>query len=162
MSYTEINSVTVNKLTLEQYQALRANNALNADEIYNITDMTDYACYALRVGRVIPIGNFIFLCETPIDFTGVPLNTDLLRLVGSNNTNISLRLVQESGSYILGAYAGGNRIQTIGTGTSISQIIRSVQYIQPNSGYGLYARVDYIHSSVIDKIDSWARINYVF
>lgn len=162
MSYTEIGSVTVNKLTLEQHQALRAANALNANEVYNISDISDYVSYALRVGRVIPIGNFIFLNSAPIDFTGIPLNTELIRLVGSNGVSIGLRLAHESGSYILGAYASGNRIQTIATGTSVSQITRSVEYIQPNSGYGLYAKVDFIHSSVIDKIDSIARINFTF
>ena len=161
MSYTEINNVTVNKLSLEQYQALRAANALNANEVYNISDMADYSCYALRVGRVIPVGNFIFLCNTPIDLTGVPLDTDLIRLVGSNGAIISLRLANENG-YILGAYGGGSRIQTIATGNSISQITRSVEYIQPNSGYGVYARVDFIHSSLIDRIDSFARINFSF
>ena len=162
MSYTEINNVTVNKLSLEQYQALRAANALNANEVYNISDIADYACYAMRVGRVIPIGNFIFLNSAPIDLTGVPLNTDLIRLVGTNGTNIALRLVYENGSYIVGAYASGNRIQIIATGTSISRIMRSVEYIQPNSGYGLYAKVDFIHDSVIDKIDNIARINFAF
>ena len=162
MSYTEIGSVIVNKLTLEQYQALRAANALNANEVYSITDISDYVSYALRVNRVIPIGNFIFLNSSPIDLTGIPLNTDLIRLVGTNGANIALRLAHENGSYIIGAYASGNRIQTIATGTSIAQITRSVEYIQPNSGYGLYAKVDYIHPLLMSKIDSIARINYSF
>lgn len=158
----EVNNVTVNKLSLEQYQALRAANALNADEVYSIQDIEDYVYYAMRVGRVIPIGNFIFLSSNPMDFTDVPLNTELIRLVGTNGANIGLRLVHESSGYILGAYANGSRIQVIATGTSVSQITRSVPYIQPNSGYGLYAKVDYIDSSVIDKIDNVARINFDF
>ena len=158
----EVNSVTVNKLSLEQYQALRASSALNADEVYSIQDIGDYVYYAMRAGRVIPIGNFIFLSSSPIDFTGVPLNTELIRLVGTNGTSISLKLVKENNNYIVGAYAGGNRIQVIAAGASVTNITRSVQYIQPNSGYGLYAKVDYIDSSVIDKIDNIARINFDF
>lgn len=161
MGYTEINNVTVNKLSLEQYTALRAANALNADEVYSISDIDDYLPYSLRVGRIVPVGHFIFFRDT-FSLEGIPLNTDLVRMVGSNSAVITLRLAYESGKYILGAYASNSRIQTIAEGTDITNIVTAVSYISPNSGYGLYAKIDYIHADIMNMIDNIARIDWTF
>lgn len=42
MSVTTTNNVVINKLTLEQYKTLKANNQINANEVYSISDLDEH------------------------------------------------------------------------------------------------------------------------
>ena len=169
MAYTETNNVIINNLTFAQYKALRAINALNANQAYCITDidLVIDACvpaWAIRTGKVIPAGNFLFLNQSTVDMSALPTNTTLLTLKGSSGLTVNLSIVEESGQYVCKAIpVGASWTQTISTGASLSTMQAAIEYLSITStGYGDFVTIEYVHSALLNIVDNLIKFNQKF
>lgn len=166
MSVSEHSGVIVNHVTLAKYRELKAAGQLVNTETYVITDLDEYIddlsnekYWQLRAGRVIHAGNYLFLNQSALDFTGAPVNTTLITLVGQSGVTVNMKLRQSSGRFELVATVVNGADQVLATGSSLSSMSFTQEYLSiTTTGYGLFCKVAFVHDSVKSVMDGSIRI----
>lgn len=167
MSVTEYDGVIINKLSLEQYKTLKANNQLVSTQTYVITDIDEHLDTALnnmqwqvRVGKIFIVGNIV--CNNSVlNLSNMPLNTTLLIFKGQNNQEVSFKIVYQQNVYKYIIFIENtDYVEVIAQGQEMNSLVStSTKDIITQAGYGDYLRIEYIHPTFLPIIDRVIRVN---
>lgn len=168
MAVTEIDGVVINHVTLAKYHELKEAGQLVNTETYVITDLDEHIddlmnnkYWQIRAGRMIICDCEIVFCnQSPVDLSGLPLDTVLMGEKGQNGNTFTHKLVNEDGMFKLKLFnADLTYSETYASGSSLSQMTFTPQYDRKTSvGYGLYCEITYLHESLMAVIDNCCRI----